>query len=93
MSAYFIANIRIYKPDEFDKYLEKVDLVLKKFNGKYLCVDSNPERIEGKWDYSRLVLLEFQDKKSLKEWYNSKEYQEILKLRLSSAECDTIIVG
>ncbi|MCL1928079.1 MAG: DUF1330 domain-containing protein [Treponema sp.] len=92
MSVYFIANVRIHNQIEFDKYLETVDSTIEKFGGKYLAVDKNPEIIEGKWNYSRLVLLEFPDKKTLKEWYNSDEYQKILKYRLSSAESDIIIV-
>ena len=93
MSVYFIANVRIHNQIEFDKYLKTVDSTIEKSGGKYLAVDKNPEIIEGKWNYSRLVLLEFPDKKTLKKWYNSDEYQEILKYRLSSAESDIIITG
>jgi uncharacterized protein (DUF1330 family) len=92
MSTYFIANISIRNIEEYNKYLERVDFVFKKFNGKYLAVDEQPEIIEGKWNYSRFVLIEFPNKESLKKWYTSDEYQEILKFRLSAAECDTIIV-
>ena len=93
MSAYFIANIRINSENEYQKYLENVDVVFNKFNGKYLKIDDNPTVLEGKWDYSRLVLIEFPDKDSLTEWYYSDEYQAILKHRLFAAECDTIMVG
>ena len=92
MSAYFIANIKIHDENEYQKYLENVDNVFKKFNGKYLTVDEKPEVLEGKWNYSRLVLIEFPDKDSLKKWYYSSEYQDILKFRLSGADSDTIIV-
>ena len=92
MSAYFIANLKIHDQDEYQKYLIYVENTVSKFNGKYLAVDKNPEILEGKWDYSRLVLIEFPDKELLNKWYYSPEYQEILKIRLSSAESDTIIV-
>jgi len=92
MSAYFIANIRINNEDEYQNYLKSVDNVFSNFNGKYLAVDKNPIVLEGKWDYSRLVLIEFPDKDSLIKWYNSDEYQTILKYRLLAAECDTIVV-
>lgn len=92
MSAFFIANINIHDEDGYREYLKNVDDVFNRFNGKYLTVDKNPEVIEGEWNYSRLVLIEFPDKESLKKWYYSNEYQEILKYRLSSADCDTIIV-
>ncbi len=92
MSAYFIANIKIRDEDEYQKYLINVDNIFCKFNGKYLAVDKNPEILEGNWNYSRTVLIEFPDKESLKKWYYSSEYQEILKFRLTGADCDTIIV-
>ena len=92
MSAYFIANILIHDEEEYQKYLERVDEVFRKFNGKYLAVDISPEVLEGAWDYSRAVLIEFSDRESLKARYYSSEYQEIVRYRLSAAACDTIIV-
>ena len=92
MSAYFIANIRIDNDDEYQKYIKCVDNVFSKFNGKYLKVDNSPVVLEGKWDYTKLVLIEFPDKNSLNNWYYSNEYQAILKHRLLAAECDTIVV-
>jgi uncharacterized protein (DUF1330 family) len=93
MSAYFIANIAIHDEAEYGKYLERVDGVFQKFNGKYLAVDANPEVLEGTWNYSRVVLIEFPDRDALKAWYHSSEYQEIVKHRLNAAVCDTIIAG
>ena len=93
MSAYFIANISIHDEAEYQKYLERVDEVFQKFSGRYLAVDKNPEVLEGAWNYSRVVLIEFPDRASLKAWYFSKEYQEIVRHRLNAADCDTILFG
>jgi uncharacterized protein (DUF1330 family) len=65
--------------------------VFQKFNGRYLAVDQHPEVLEGTWNYSRVALIEFPDRDALKKWYNSPEYQEIVKFRLNAADCDTII--
>jgi len=92
MSTFFIANVKIKNNANYLKYLEKVDAVFSKFNGKYLTVNKNLKILEGQWDYSLFVLIEFPDKCSFKNWYYSNEYQEILKLRLSGADCNTIIV-
>jgi uncharacterized protein (DUF1330 family) len=91
MSSYFIAQIRINDPEEYKKYLQGVDEVFYKFNGKYLTVDSEPEVIEGNWNYNRVVVIEFPNKDDLKKWYDSEEYQNILKYRLNAAVCDTVI--
>ena len=92
MSAYFIANVRINDEEEYQKYVEKVSGVFSKFNGKYLKVDDSPVVLEGSWDYTRVVLLEFPDEESLNKWYFSDEYQAIVKQRLLAADCDTIVV-
>ena len=92
MSAYFIANIRINNAVEYQNYIERVDEVFSKFNDKYLKVDNSPVVLEGTWDYSRLVLIEFPDGDSLTKWYTSNKYQAILKHRLLAAECDTIMI-
>ena len=43
MSYYFIAQIKINDESEYQKYIEKVDDVFKKYKGKYLVIDNNPE--------------------------------------------------
>ena len=92
MSAYFIANIRIKSQAEYAKYIAGCENVFAQFNGKYIAVEDNPTVLEGSWNYTRLVLIEFPDKKSLDAWYHSSSYQEILKYRLKGAECDTVVV-
>ena len=92
MSYYFVANIRIHDPDEYKKYIQGSDSVFRKYNGKYLAVDSRPELLEGQWNYSRSVIIEFHSKKEFNRWYRSSEYQVLLKHRLAGAECDTILV-
>ena len=91
MSAYFIANIRIHDEDEYKKYIAGSESVFRKFKGKYLTVDNSPAVLEGSWNYSRLVLIEFPCKEALNAWYWSDEYQAILKHRLKAADCDTIV--
>ena len=93
MGAYFVANIKINDEVEYQKYLNDVDSVFEKYNGKYLIVDENPKVLEGEWGYSRFVLIQFPDKESLERWYFSEEYQRILSHRLAGAVCDTIVAG
>lgn len=92
MSYYFIAQIRIKDNNEYQKYLDKAGEIFKKFKGKYLSVDNNPQILEGDWNYTRTVLIRFINKNDFNEWYKSREYQYILKHRLNAADCDTILV-
>jgi len=92
MKHYFIANIKIHNHSEYQKYLDKIDDIFAKYKGKYIAVDNSPLRLEGKWDYSKTVIIEFKNKKDFDDWYFSEEYQKILKFRLNNSDCDTILV-
>lgn len=89
---YFIAQIKMEKPEVYQEYLDKADKVFNKYNGRYLAVDKKPGVLEGKWDYSRAVVIQFARKEDFDSWYYSDDYQEILKYRLEGAVCDTILV-
>jgi len=92
MSYYFVAQIRIHDPKTYQQYLDKVDEVFIKYRGKYLSVENNPVILEGGWNYTRCVLIQFESKEDFEIWYQSADYQEILKYRLASAECDSILI-
>lgn len=92
MSVYFIANIRIFNEREYEEYLKGADEAFKASGGEYLAVDESPEVLEGGWDYTKAVIIRFPDEETLKKWYESPAYQNILRHRLAAAECDTIIV-
>jgi uncharacterized protein (DUF1330 family) len=93
MGCYFVANIKIHDEVEYDKYLASCDAIFSKYNGKYIAVDEKPEILEGKFDYSKIVIVYFKNKADFYEWYNSKEYNEIKKYRLAGSDCDTILVN
>ncbi len=92
MPHYFIAQIKINDPSEYQKYIEKAGNVFEKYNGKYLAVDNEPLLLEGKWDYTRIVVIQFKSKSDFESWYYSDDYQKILKHRLNAADCDTLLV-
>jgi uncharacterized protein (DUF1330 family) len=92
MAHYFIAQIKIHDPIEYDKYLENFDEIFSKYNGVYLAIDESPILLEGNWDYTKSVLVKFNNKKDFEDWYYSGEYQKILKYRLNAAKCDSILV-
>ena len=92
MSYYFIAQIKINDENEYKKYIDKAGAVFKRFNGEYLAIDNDPIVLEGKFDYTRCVLIKFKNKFDFENWYKSDDYQKILRHRLKAADCDTILV-
>jgi uncharacterized protein (DUF1330 family) len=92
MKYYFVAQIRINDPAEYDKYLEGFDEIFSRYKGEYLAIDENPVILEGHWEYTKSVLVKFDSKKDFEDWYYSKDYQKILVHRLNSATCDTLLL-
>jgi uncharacterized protein (DUF1330 family) len=92
MIHYFVAQIKINNPHEYEKYLDKFDDIFSKYKGEYLAIDESPTVLEGSWDYTKSVLVKFDSKQDFEDWYFSDEYQMILKYRLNSSKCDTILL-
>jgi len=92
MTHFFVAQIKINDPVEYDKYLERFDEIFSKYKGEYLAIDESPILLEGNWDYTKSVLIKFNSKTDFEDWYYSKDYQTILKHRLNAAKCDTILL-
>lgn len=57
-----MAGICIKDEDEYHKYLEGAGEVFKRYNGKYLAVDDQPQVLEGQWELKRAVLIRFEGK-------------------------------
>jgi len=87
-----MVNIRIKDEQEYQLYLDRAEDVFSRYKGSYLAVDNQPAIMEGDWDYSRAVLIQFESKADFEAWYRSADYQEILQYRLSASDCDGILI-
>ena len=75
MLNYFVAQIRIHNYQEYEKYLDKFDDIFSKYKGEYLAIDESPTLLEGKWNYTKSVLIKFNSKKDFEDWYYCDDYQ------------------
>jgi SagB-type dehydrogenase family enzyme len=92
MACYFFANIRIDDPAEYEVYLAGVQGLAARFGGQYLAVDSNPVVLEGEWQYSRAVIIQFDDEAAFRRWYQSPEYRSIIVHRLTAGVSDSLLI-
>jgi len=93
MAAYFIVDIQeITDPQTYAEYRQGVSATIEQYGGKFLARGGAYETIEGDWQSQRLVILEFADVAQFKRWYNSLEYSQLLKLRLSAATSRAVVV-
>jgi len=92
MSVYFIAQITIQNPVEYERYIEGFDEIFSKYRGEVLAVDDEPALLEGNFHHRRVVVVRFPNEAELKRWYDSPEYQELAKYRRRSARADILLV-
>ena len=90
--GYVLLQVNVNDPEVFKRYPELSEKIISKFGGKYLFRGGEFEVLEGSWDFKRNVLLEFDNIIRAKEWYQSSEYHEALKIRLNSTTSNLIII-
>ena len=58
-----------------------------------LSVDQKPTVLEGSWECTQTVLLEFESVRAANDWYYSDAYQAAAKLRQAAATCNGVILS
>ena len=92
MSCYYIAQITIRDPEEYERYLDGTDEILAKYEATVLVVDDDPTVLEGSWPCTRTVVIRFHDESAAKQWYDSPEYQELARHRFRASSADAVLV-
>ncbi len=92
MSTYFIAQIKIHDHEKYQRYLDGADAVLARHSGDVVVVDDSPTILEGKWPYTRTVVIRFRNEDDAKRWYESGEYQDLVRYRHQASEANIILV-
>lgn len=85
MAAYVIVQVEVTNWDKFKEYLKESPRVIAQYGGRYIARGGETVILEGQGQANRVVLIEFPSLKRAKEWYYSKEYQQIKILRAGAA--------
>lgn len=83
MSVYATVLINIHTSSTYDLYTAGwLDIWKKHSNGgEVIAVDDNPIVVEGKWPSFRTVIMRFPSESAFHAWYQSPEYQDLVKHR------------
>jgi uncharacterized protein (DUF1330 family) len=92
MSVYFVAQITIHDRAGYSRYEAGFMPVFEKFNGRLLVVDESPEVVEGDWNCTRTVVIEFPNRDDAMAWAQSAEYQEIARHRWAASTANVALV-
>jgi uncharacterized protein (DUF1330 family) len=93
MPAYcFFDILKIKDETKMAIYREQVFNTVAKYEGKYLVIGGNAEVMEGNWQPTFPVLIEFPNLDQAQRWYNSEEYKTLKDLRLSAVDSNAFFV-
>jgi uncharacterized protein (DUF1330 family) len=92
MPAYVIVETDITDPEQYEQYKAASPAAIAAGGGRFLVRGGELLVLEGGWQPSRLVVLEFDDLDAAKRWYESEVYQEAKKLREGAAYFRAIAV-
>ena len=85
MAGYFIANYTITNQAEYEQYIAAVGPSLKAHGAENIVVDRDSVLLEGS-PGQVTVVLRFATKAAAQAWYESPEYQAIMRLRTDNTE-------
>ena len=92
MSAYAVGLLKeVGLGPDIVKYLERIDVTMKPYGGRFLIHGEKPEVLEGSLQQD-LVVIEFPDIAHAREWYRSPAYQDILPLRTRNSSSVIFLV-
>jgi uncharacterized protein (DUF1330 family) len=92
VTVYAIAQLRIHDRVPYERYVAGFMPVLRQYGGRLVVADGAPEVTEGEWTGDRVVVLAFDDRDTFHTWFNSAEYQAIVKDRWAAAETSILLV-
>lgn len=85
MSGFLIANYRVTNPEAYAAYPQAVVPTLLAYGGEILVADYESEVVENEAS-NVTVVVKFPSKESARAWYNSPDYQEIVRSRIDNTE-------
>jgi uncharacterized protein (DUF1330 family) len=90
--AYVILQIAIQDAVAYERYKALAPASISAYGGRYLVRGGGTEPLEGSWQPSRLVLLEFPDVNAARRWWSSSEYAPAKELRQACARTEMLLV-
>jgi uncharacterized protein (DUF1330 family) len=92
MPAYVIVETDIHDPEQYEQYKAASPAAVAGGGGRFVARGGDLAVLEGEWNPSRLVILEFPDLEAAKAWYASENYQAAKKLRDGAARLNMVAV-
>jgi uncharacterized protein (DUF1330 family) len=92
MPAYVVAELEINDPASFDEYRKGVPATIAAYGGRYVARGGAIQPLEGGWEPTRMVIVEFPNLAQAQAWYASPEYRALREIRQRSTSTRAVLV-
>lgn len=92
MPAFVIADINVHDPERYEDYKAGSPGSIAEFGGRFVARGGAVEALEGDWEPTRVVIIEFPDADSARRWYHSDGYQALKAIRDEAATGSFLMV-
>ena len=93
MAAYLVVDTKLTNPALYEEYKLRARPLVEKFGGEYIARGGNISLKESAlWTPTRMVLVRFPSSADAEKFYQSAEYQEVVKISKQSAERTSFVL-
>ena len=92
MAGYIVVQVDVKDSERYEAYKQMVQPTVDAYGGRFLARGGRVETLEGDWNPSRFVVIEFDSVERAKAWWSSDEYAEAKKLRQETTHTEMIVV-
>jgi uncharacterized protein (DUF1330 family) len=92
VAAYLIVEVETTDEALMAEYRKHTPGLVAKFGGKFIVRGGKTRTLEGGWNPSRVVVLQFPDYAAAERFYDSTDYKPVLDMRLRAGKSKAIIV-
>ena len=92
MAAYVITLVEVTDAVGYEDYRPHVLATLEPYGGRFVARGGYIEVLEGDWQPSRGVIIEFDSVEKAQAWYHSPEYSKLAPIRQHNSVSRMFIV-
>ncbi|PRY90533.1 DUF1330 domain-containing protein [Mongoliibacter ruber] len=92
MPALVLVEVSIHNPELYEEYKKHTLATIQLYGGRFVVRGVKTESLEGNWNPERLVILEFPDVETAKNWWASPEYSKAKAIRYEAANSKMLVV-
>ncbi len=92
MPSYVVVDIAVKDPGTYEQYKQLAPPSIAQYGGRYVARGGTTTTLEGDWQPTRLVILEFPTLEAARNWWASPEYAAAKALRQRCANTDMVLI-